>query len=134
MADNYSKLLAYIIDHQIMSNESRESEIEATANRDVSAEIASVVKDMHEDAERLGPYFSEGLKRALAGNGRVVVDDTDQVGNGIADAFARFLVRSNLATSESSEVGEGHYRYTFDVDVARLKEIASKAGMVLLTE
>ena len=46
MADNYSKLLMYIVDHQIMSNESRESEIEATATRDVDAEIASVAQDM----------------------------------------------------------------------------------------
>src|SRR3954469_19267024 len=121
MANGYSKLLMYIVDHQIMSNESRESEIEATATRDVDAEIAGVAKDMREDADRLGPYFSEGLKRALAGNGRVVVDDTDQQGNGIADAFARFLVRANLATSESSEVAEGHYRYTFDVDLAKLR-------------
>jgi|SRR6476659_6684403 hypothetical protein len=131
MADNYSKLLMYIVDHQIMSNESRESEIEATATRDVDAEIASVAQDMHEDAERLGPYFSEGLRRALAANGRVEVVDTDQQGNGIADAFARFLVRANLATSESSEIDEGHYRYTFDVDLARLRDIAAKAGVDL---
>jgi hydroxylamine reductase (hybrid-cluster protein) len=133
MADGYSKLLTYIVEHEITRNESRESEIEATATRDVDAEIAGVVRDLREDADRLAPYFAEGLRRALTGNGRVVVDDTDEQGNGIADAFARFLVRANLATSESSEIGEEHYRYKFDVDLAKLREIANKAGVDLAT-
>ena len=131
MADGYSKLLMYIVENMLMPSESRESQIEATANRDVEGEIAGEASDLRADAQKLAPYFSEGLRRALAGGGRVVVDDRDPQGNGIADAFARFLVTANIATSESNEIGDEHYRYKFDVDLAKVREIAQKAGVEL---
>lgn len=131
MAEGYSKLLMYIVENLLMPSESRESQIEATANRDVEGEIAGEASDLRADAQRLAPYFSEGLRRAIAGGGRVVVDDRDPQGNGIADAFARFLVTANIATSESSEISDGHYRYKFDVDLAKVRDIAQKAGVEL---
>jgi hypothetical protein len=131
MADDYQKLLQYIVEHQVMSSDSRESELDATASRDVNAEIALVAEDRRSDAQRLAPYFVEGMRRAVAGGGHLTVDDTDTTGNGIADAFARFLVTTNLATSESTEIGEGHYRYNFDLDMTKLTEIAGRAGVSL---
>ncbi len=92
MADGYEKLLMYIVDHLVMSSESRDSEIEAPASRDVEAEIAGIAEDQRADAKRLAPYFAEGLRRAIAAGGHLDVEDTDDEGNGIADAFARFLV------------------------------------------
>jgi hypothetical protein len=131
MADGYEKLLMYIVDHLVMSSESRDSEIEAPASRDVEAEIAGVAEDQRADAKRLAPYFAEGLRRAIAGNGHLEVQDTDDDGNGIADAFARFLVTTNLATSSSTEIGNDHYTYSFDVDLPKLNEIARLAGTTL---
>jgi hypothetical protein len=131
MADNLDKILMYIVDHQLMQSDSRESQIEATATRDVEAEIEGVAQDRHTDAERLAPYFAEGLRQALANGGKLIVNDTDPRDNNIADAFARFLVTPNLATSESHEIGEGHYQYNFNVDLAKLNEIARQAGVTL---
>ena len=59
------------------------------------------------------------------------MDDTDPTGNGIADAFARFLVSANLATSQSIEIGEDHYRYTFDLDWPAIQSLAANAGVDL---
>lgn len=128
MADGFDRLLMYIVEHDLLKSDTRESEMEATATRDVEAEIAGVAQDRRDDAEKLAPYFADGLKKAMANAGRVVVDDTTPEGNNIADAIARFLVTTNLATSESSELSDGHYRYTFDVDLARVSEIAGRAG------
>jgi hypothetical protein len=131
MAADYEKLLNYIVAHQILSSDSRESELDATASRDIDAEIASVAEDRRNDAQRLSKYFVEGMRRAVAGGGHLVVDDTDPQGNGIADAFARFLVTTNLATSESTAIAGDHYRYKFDLDMARLNDIAGRAGVQL---
>jgi hypothetical protein len=131
MADGNEKLLMYIVDHLVMSIERSDSEIDAPASRDVDAEIASVAKDQHADAERLAPYFAEGLRRAIAGGGHLEVEDTDDEGNGIADAFARFLVTTDLATSSSTDIGNNHYNYSFDVNLEKLKEIARLAGASL---
>lgn len=131
MPVDYDKLLRYIVSHQVMSSDSRESELAATATRDVNAEIASVAEDRRSDAQRLAPYFAAGLQRAIASGGHLEVDDTDPQGNGIADAFARFLVTTELASSESTSIGQGHYRYVFDIDMAKLGEIAQRAGVEL---
>jgi len=131
MADGYEKLLMYIVDNQLMASESRESEIDANATVDVNAEVAGVAADQRADAQRLASSFADGLQQAVAGGGHLVVDDTDARGNGIADAFARFLVTTDLATSQSTEIGNDHYRYIFDLDMAKLKEIAGRAGVEL---
>ncbi len=131
MSDGYEKLLMYIVEHLVMSSERSDSEIEATASRDVEAEIAGVAKDQRADAQRLAPYFGEGLRRAIAGGGHLDVGDTDVEGNGIADAFARFLVTTDLATSSSTDMGNDHYKYSFDIDVEKLKEIARLAGTAI---
>jgi hypothetical protein len=131
MAESLRRLLDYIIDNAVMKMESRTAQIEATAVQDIPAELRSISEDHKADAQRLAPYFEQGIRMAAANNGRVVVDDTDPNGNGIADAFARYLVTSDLATSQSTEIGAGHYRYTFDLDWPAIQDIAHRAGVDL---
>lgn len=129
MADALEKLLTAIVERPLMSAESREAQIDATAVQDVNAEIAKIRQDRHEDARRFAPYFARGLR--MAAQGPLVVDDTTADGNMIADAFARFLVTPGLATSESTTVGEGHFRYRFDVNWPQIKQIADAVGINL---
>lgn len=129
MADDLHTLLNYIVAHPLMERESTEAQLDASAVQDVSQEIRGIGADQRADAERLAPYFARGLR--MAAGGSLVVDDTDPVGNSIADAFARFLVTTNLATSQSVPLADSHYRYTFDVDWPRLRALAEKAGVNL---
>jgi hypothetical protein len=131
MADDLRKLLLYIVDNHVMRGEAREAQLDATAVQNVPEEIKAIAEDRRGDAERLGDYFARGLRLAAAGGGSLVVDDSDPEGNGIADAFARFLVTPNLATSQSIPISEGRYRYTFEIDWPRLHDISQKAGIDL---
>ncbi|MGA7729640.1 MAG: hypothetical protein WCD37_00060 [Chloroflexia bacterium] len=131
MANELRRLLTYVVENPVMEIEKREAELNATAVQDVVEEIAEINEDQRADAARLAPYFEEGLKRAAREGGKVTVDDTDTMGNGIADAFARFMVTTGLATSQSQEIGENHYRYTFELDWERLRRIAQRAGIDL---
>jgi hypothetical protein len=131
MAENLRRLLDYIIENAVMKMESRTAQLDATAVQDIPAEIRSISDDHKADAQRLAPYFEQGMRLAAANNGRVTVDDTDPTGNGIADTFARYLVTSGLATSQSTQLGEGHYRYTFDLDWPAIQNLAQRAGVDL---
>ncbi len=134
MANGLSKLLMYIVDHPVMEVESRGAELAASAVQDIGTEIASINQDQRADATRLAPFFEEGIRRAAHNGGKITVDDTDTMGNGIADAFARFLVTVNLATSQSQKIGNYHYRYTFEIDWERLRLAAQSAGVDLDAE
>src|ERR1700712_1405898 len=112
MADALDKLLMYIVEHPLKDVESKDAEISATAVQDVDEEIVSISDGQKQDAARLSGYFAEGIRRAAANGGKITVDDTDPTGNGIADAFARFLVTLNLATSTSKDLSAGHYSYS----------------------
>lgn len=131
MADNLEKLLNFIVERPLMQNEAREAELDASAVQDVPAEVGAIAEESRTQAARLASSFADGLRLAAQSGGRVVVDDTDPRGNDIADAFARFLVTTGLATSQSTDLSEGHYRYTFDVDWPRLQSLAGHAGIVL---
>lgn len=131
MADTLTRLLNYIVDRPLMQNEAREAERDATAVQDIPAEIGAIAEESRNQAARLAPSFADGLRLAAQSGGRVVVDDTDPRGNDIADAFARFLVTTGLATSQSADLSEGHYRYTFDVDWPRLRALAQSTGIDL---
>lgn len=133
MADPLDKLLMYIVEHPVMDAESRGAEITASATQDVREEIISIGADQRQDAARLSPYFAEGIRRAARNGGRVTVDDKDPMGNGIADAFARFLVTVNLATSSSRDLPDGHYGYDFELNWPQLQAIAQRAGVDLDT-
>ena len=80
------------------------------------------------DFARAGP-FARGLEIALSATGPLRVDDTTAEGSAIADAFSRYLVATNLATSTSSEIDAEHYAYTFDVDWQQVKNVARRAGV-----
>ena len=131
MANELRKLLTYIVENPVMESEKREAEMNASAVQNVGEVVAEISEDQHADAARLAPYFEEGIKRAAREGGKVTVDDTDNVGNGIAEAFARFLVTTGLASSQSEEIGDNHYRYTFELDWERLRRIAQRAGIDL---
>ncbi|MEP6774521.1 MAG: hypothetical protein ABJA50_02910 [Chloroflexota bacterium] len=131
MADPLDKLLMYIVEHPIMDAESRGAEITASATQNVRDEIVSIGEDQRQDAARLSPFFAEGIRRAARNGGHVTVDDTDPMGNGIADAFARFLVTVNLASSSSRDLPNGHYSYDFELNWPQLKASAQRAGVDL---
>jgi hypothetical protein len=131
MADAMDKLLMYIVEHPVMEAETREAAITASASQDLQEEIVSIGEDQRQDAARLSTYFAEGIRRAARNGGKVTVDDTDPTGNGIADAFARFLVTVNLATSTSRDLPDGHYSYDFELNWPQLKALAQRAGVDL---
>ena len=128
MADDATKLLRYIVQNLVMPADATEAQLDATAVQDVPGEIRAIRTHNMGDAERLAPYFAQGLNLARQSGGTITVDDTDPTGNGIADAFARFLVAPDLATSQSTQLSEGHYRYTFTLDLQRLDDLARRAG------
>jgi hypothetical protein len=129
MADDLRALLLYIVDNTLKETDSEVAQINATAVQDVPREVQERDDDQRRDAERLSPAFATGLRMATAGP--VVVEDTDSEGNAIAEAFARYLVTPGLATSESEAIAGGHFRYRFDVDWQRLREIAKQANVDL---
>ncbi|MEA2574672.1 MAG: hypothetical protein QOH93_1970 [Chloroflexia bacterium] len=114
-----------------MRSEQLDAERNATAVQDVEQEMGGIAEDSRNHAERLGSAFAQGLRAAAQAGGPLVVDDTNPAGNDIADAFARFLVTTNLASSQSSDLSEGHYRYSFEVNWPRLREVAAGAGVDL---
>ena len=129
MADNLKKLLLYIVQHPVLQNERREAELDATAVQDVAGEVRAIAQDQQEDANSRAAHFARVLR--LATQGPVVVEDTDPDGNAIADAFARYLVAPDLATSQGEQVSEGHFRYTFEVNWPKLQSVAQRAGVDL---
>lgn len=129
MADPLNKFLMYVVEHPVMRQESREAQLDASAVQDVTDEIRKISDDTRSDAQRLAPFFAQGLR--LAQKGPLVVDDTTPEGNGIAEAFARYLVAPGLATSQSTPIGDSNFRYTFDVDWPKLQQIAQRADIDL---
>src|SRR5207253_360930 len=87
-----------------------------------------------EAAERLFPAFQAAL-HYVGGNrtaaGPLVLDDADPQQNAMADAVIRFLVKPDLATAESEEAGEGHYRYRITIDWPAMQRMATMAGVDL---
>jgi hypothetical protein len=131
MADNLQKLLDYIVEQRLTPVESREAQLLASAEQDLPAEIEAQVREQKSSAERLAPYFAQGLRMARGAGGRLTVDDTDPTGSDIAEAFARYLVVPDLATSQSEDLPGGGYRYTFDIDWSALGGLAQAVGFDL---
>lgn len=129
MADDLRKLLTVIVQKRLVPQGSRDIQLEASAVQNVPAEIAAQMKEHSENADKLAPYFVQGLR--MSSGGPLVVEDTDPTGNMIAEAFARYMVTTDLATSESVELPSGGYRYTFDVNWPALRELALTAGFDL---
>ncbi|MGI8587246.1 MAG: hypothetical protein ACR2M0_06095 [Chloroflexia bacterium] len=138
MPDNEArKLLEFIINTRIASLEEKQAEFTARAldDDDRNAVMTSHnVETESEAADRLFPAFVTGLRYAgaqRASGQAVVLDDADPQQNAGADALVRFLVRPNLASVETEELGEGHYRYHVTVDWPGLEQTATLAGVDL---
>ena len=129
MASNLQDLLMYIVEHPLRQVETRSAQLDASAVQDVAAEIAAVTHEQKKAAERVAPAFAEGLRKAA--RGPLTVDDTSPDGNMIAEAFARYMIPTELATSQSVELPAGGFRYTFEVNWARLREVSKEAGVDL---
>jgi hypothetical protein len=129
MADDLRKLLTYILQQRVLPVASDEAQLDATAVQDVRSEIAAITDEQRQEASRLAPAFVQGLR--LATNGPLVVDDTNPENSLIVEAFARFLVAPNLATSQGEPMGDGQYRYTFEVNWPLLQQVAQRAGVDL---
>ena len=131
MSDDLHRLLRFIVERPLLRSEQLDAERNATAVQDVEQEMGGIAEDSRNHGERLAPAFAQGLRAAAQAGGPLVVDDTDRTGNDIADAFARFLVTTNLASSQSTDLGDEHYRYSFEVNWPRLRDVATSAGIDL---
>lgn len=129
MADDLHRLLTYIVENRVMRNESTEAQLDATAVQDVRSEIRAISEEQRNDAARLAPHFARGLRMAAAGP--LTLDDSDPEGNLIAEAFARYLVAPNLASSQGVPLSDSNYRYTFEVNWPLMREMAQRAGINL---
>jgi hypothetical protein len=52
----------------------------------------------------------------------------------VASALVRYLVTTDLAESQSSQLANGHYLYTFEINWPRLHEVARAAGVTIQNE
>ena len=127
MAKDEKRLLEYIVKKLVVPEKVKEAQLDASAVEDVALDAEAITSDSRSDIDRFAPYFERGLALARASGGTITVDDSEPEGNGIAEAFARFLVIPGLATSQTTDLPEGHYRYKFEVDLRRLGELGEKS-------
>jgi hypothetical protein len=131
------KLLDYIIAHRLAPIEEKMADMERTARvpgERIEEINAATVEQEREAAARLLPAFAAGLRTASANRGGpLLLDDRNPSQNGVADALIRFLVKPELATVETEEVGPEHYSYQVTIDWAALERVA-QAGEIDLEE
>lgn len=132
------KLLDFIITNPIATLEEKKAEFSSHAvdRDDQSATMAGHEVQTETDAAvRLFPAFYAGLRHAGAAGGpqagALVLDDADPQQNAMAEALIRFLVKPHLATVETEELGETHYRYHITLDWPGLQRTATLAGVPL---
>jgi hypothetical protein len=82
---------------------------------------------MADDPKRLLKYIVKNLVLPVESKEAQLDASAAQDVPGEIDAIA--AGNMEVATSQSEELSEGHYRYTFDVDWQRLSELARKAGV-----
>lgn len=132
MADDVRKLLHYIVKSRIVHDDLVAIDLDASAS-----DHASAIESNKERASRresdlaadLAKSFGRGLARVRAGH--ALFDDRDADQNRQADALIQFLVRADLATSQSVQTGANHYRYQITIDWPKLQEVAEEAGINL---
>jgi hypothetical protein len=127
-------LLTYIVDTYANLDSARRIDLDANAELsgdEIEADKAAARDREHERADDMAPAFEAGLglawQRARDG-GAISLDDRDPDQNAMASALIEYLVRFDLASSESRDVGDNHYVYTIAVDWDRLREVASASG------
>ena len=134
MAADWNKLLKYIVRNLVMPTAGAEAQLEASAVTDVGAELEAINEDLSEDAKKLAPAFAHGMELALRTEGPVTLDDSNPEHSDVVSALVRYLVSTDLAESQSSQLADGHYLYTFEINWPRLLEVAQKAGVSIERE
>ena len=131
-------LLTYIVDRYANADNARRIDLDANAEvpgDNLAADKAAAADREHERADEMAPAFAEGLaqlwRRAHNGGASVSFDDRDPEQDAMASALIDYLVRFDLAESESSDLGENHYAYDIAVDWDRLREVAAANGQRL---
>ncbi len=131
-------LLTYIVDRYANADNARRIDLDANAEipgEDIEADKAAAADREHERADEMAPAFAAGLSRAWQrarhGSGAIALDDRDPDQNAMASALIDYLVRFDLAVSDSREVGHNQYVYDITVDWDRLREVAAANGQRL---
>src|SRR5690348_8901166 len=131
------RLLDFIVHNRLATLEEKQAEFTTRAidaDDQPQVQAAHDVQTEAEAASRLFPAFVAGLHYAAANRGSnqpIVFDDADPQQKAMADALIRFLVKSHLATVETEDLGESHYRYHLTVDWPGLERIATLAHVDL---
>lgn len=128
-------LLDHIVEHY--ADEDNERRIDLDANAELSGDEIEADKAVAADRERgaavdLGEAFERGLvyawEQARDGQPTITLDDRDPEQDAMASALISWLVRFNLASSGSQDLGDQHYAYDITVDWDRLGEVAAASG------
>lgn len=141
MADNLERVLHAVIEREVVRTDQKTVQMNAGAR--TPAETVSTNQTIELDRERqrandLAPAFADGLRRAhaarQAGHHELVLDDRRADENAIADALVQFLVRPQLATSQTDRTEPNHYTYRIAIDWSRLEALTAAAGFDLPKE
>lgn len=131
-------LLTYIVDRYASIDSARRIDLDANAEisgDDIEADKAAAIDREHERADEIAPAFAAGLdlawQRARHGGDDISLDDRDPDQNAMASALIEYLVRFDLAESNSHDVGDNQYVYDIAVDWNRLREVAAANGQRL---
>jgi hypothetical protein len=131
-------LLTYIVDRYANTDNARRIDLDANAEQDgdvIEADKAAAADREHDRAGDQADAFGAGLERAWQrarhGGAATSFDDRDPAQNAMAGALIDYLVRFDLAESESRDVGDNHYVYDIAVDWGRLREVAAANGQRL---
>jgi hypothetical protein len=133
-------LLTYIVDRYANTDNARRIDLDANAEvsgDDIAADKAAAADREHDRAEDQAAAFADGLERAWHrarhGGTSISLDDRDPAQNAMASALIEYLVRFDLASSDSRDLGDNHYVYDVAVDWDRLREVAAANGQRLDT-
>lgn len=131
-------LLTYIVDRYAATDNARRIDLDANAESsgdEIEADKAAAADRERDRAGEMAPAFAAGLERAWQrarrGGATTSFDDRDPDQNAMAGALIDYLVRFDLAESESRDVGDNHYVYDIAVDWDRLREVAAASGQRL---
>jgi hypothetical protein len=131
-------LLDYIVDRYANVDNARRIDLDANApltGQELEADKAAAADREHDRAGDQAAAFAAGLERAWErarnGGDAISLDDRDPGQNAMAAALIGYLVRFDLARSESRDVGDNHYIYDIAVDWDRLREVVAASGQRL---
>ncbi len=132
------QFLSAIVSRHAAADEQRSIDMDAgaqVAGADLEAGKMAAVTREREAADTHAKAFSRGLQLAWDRKGRggaeLTLDDRKPDENAMADALIHFLVRFDLASSHSREVGDQHYAYVIAVDWDHIGELARANGQRL---